>query len=365
MTQFGGPLRQMGFDWQTSGAMLGKFEKEGVNTELVVGSLRIALGKMAKDGIKEPAKELQGMIEKIKAAGTAGEANALSLSMFGAKAGPDMAAAIREGRMDLSGLLKTLKDSPETINQAAADTATFSGKLAKMRHVMEIAFEPVSRELLDSLENLTPYLKTASDAVAGFAKKIAEMSPAQQAAILKYALMAAAAGPVILTLGKVVHSIGNTIGTFTKFSRTIADAGGIMKYLATPGGIVIVVLIALVAAAILVATHWDQVKIVFNNFKQTLKDNETAIRKCSHRARGYLWASFNSYGSPGCSHRSCDSRGIDCFNHILRGTGRDKRGCFHWENDRFAGFLRASGMENSHGNRNPNGFIHCSEARDH
>ena len=154
MTQFGGPLRQMGFDWQTSGAMLGKFEKEGVNTELVVGSLRIALGKMAKEGIKEPAKELQGMIEKIKAAGTAGEANALSLKMFGAKAGPDMAAAIREGRMDLSGLLKTLKDSPETINKAAADTATFSGKMAKMRHVMEVAFAPVSEELLNSIENL-------------------------------------------------------------------------------------------------------------------------------------------------------------------------------------------------------------------
>ncbi|TGE33322.1 phage tail tape measure protein [Desulfosporosinus sp. Sb-LF] len=278
MTQFGGPLRQMGFDWQTSGAMLGKFEKEGVNTELVVGSLRIALGKMAKEGIKEPAKELQGMIDKIKSAGTAGQANALALSMFGAKAGPDMAAAIREGRMDLSELMQTLKDSPETINKAAADTATFSGKLAKMRHVMEVAFAPVSEKLLNSLENLTPYLKTASDAVAGFAKKIAEMPPATQAAILKYALMAAAAGPVILTLGKVVHSIGDTIGTFTKMSRTIADAGGLMKYLATPGGIAIVVLLALAAAAILVTTHWDLIKKKFNDFRQALKDNETAIR---------------------------------------------------------------------------------------
>jgi len=143
---------------------------------------------------------------------------------------------------------------------------------------MEVAFAPVSKELLDSLENLTPYLKTASDLVAGFAKKIAEMPPATQAAILKYVLMAAALGPVILTLGKVVHGIGDTIGTFTKFSRTIADAGGIMKYLATPGGIAIVVLIALAAAAILVVTHWDKIKKAFTDFKKVLKDNETAIR---------------------------------------------------------------------------------------
>lgn len=104
MTQFGGPLRQMGFDCKTSAAMLGQFEKEGVNTNLVVGSLRIALGKMAKEGISEPNKALQEMIKRIKEAGSAGEANALALEMFGAKAGPDMASAIREGRLNLDEL---------------------------------------------------------------------------------------------------------------------------------------------------------------------------------------------------------------------------------------------------------------------
>jgi phage-related minor tail protein len=33
LVQFGAPLRQLGFDLETSAAMLGKFEKEGVNTE--------------------------------------------------------------------------------------------------------------------------------------------------------------------------------------------------------------------------------------------------------------------------------------------------------------------------------------------
>lgn len=278
MTQFGGPLRQMGFDWQTSGAMLGKFEKEGVNTELVVGSLRIALGKMAKEGIKEPSEALQGMITQIKAAGTAGEANALALKMFGAKAGPDMAAAIREGRMDLSSLLQTLKDSPETILKAAADTATVAGRMAVMRHQMEVAFEPIGTKLLDSLDRLTPYLKKASDMVSNFTTKLTEMSPEQQISIAKYALMAAAAGPVILTLGRVVHGIGNTIDTFTRLSRTVSNAGGIMKYLATPGGIVIAVIAALVVAAILIVTHWEKIKRAFNDFKKVLKDNEVAIR---------------------------------------------------------------------------------------
>jgi phage-related minor tail protein len=133
MTQFGGPLRQMGFDWQTSAAMLGQFQKGGVNTELVVGSLRIALGKMAKEGISDPSAALQTMITRIKDAGSAGQANAMALSMFGAKAGPDMAAAIREGKMDLGGLLQTLKNSPDTINKAAADTMTIAQKFSLMK----------------------------------------------------------------------------------------------------------------------------------------------------------------------------------------------------------------------------------------
>ena len=47
VVQFGAPMRSFGFSFEESIAMLGKWEKEGVNTELVMGSLRIAAGKFA------------------------------------------------------------------------------------------------------------------------------------------------------------------------------------------------------------------------------------------------------------------------------------------------------------------------------
>lgn len=72
--------------------------------------------------------------------------------------------------------------------------------MAVMRHQIEVAFEPIGTKLLD---RLTPHLKKASEMAANFTTKLAEMSPAQQISIAKYALMAAAAGPVILTLGRV------------------------------------------------------------------------------------------------------------------------------------------------------------------
>jgi phage-related minor tail protein len=72
MTTFGGPLRQMGFDFETSMAIMGKWEKEGVNAELVLGSLRIALGKMAKAGVKDTNKALNIVIDKVQKAKTTG-----------------------------------------------------------------------------------------------------------------------------------------------------------------------------------------------------------------------------------------------------------------------------------------------------
>lgn len=263
MTQFGGPLRQMGFDWKTSATMLGQFEKQGVNTELVVGSLRIALGKMAKQGIADPSKALQVMIEKIKAAGSAGKANAMALSMFGAKAGPDMAAAIREGHMNLSGLLNTLKNSPETVSAAAKATQTFSDKLAILKHQAAVQLEPIGMELLSSLQGMLPVLQNVLNGFDKLIKRFTDMPKSQQEMIIKFAALAAIGGPAIMMLGKITHGVGDMIKPFTELSKSISKAGGIMAYLATPGGIILVVITAIAVAALLLIKYWGPISTFF------------------------------------------------------------------------------------------------------
>src|SRR5262245_666683 len=109
MTKFGSPMRQLGFSMEQTAALVGKFEKEGVNTNLVMGAMRKSLGKFAKEG-KDPVKALQSITDQIKGAGNAGKANAIAVETFGAKAGPDMAAAVREGRFELGDLFKQISD---------------------------------------------------------------------------------------------------------------------------------------------------------------------------------------------------------------------------------------------------------------
>lgn len=100
VVQFGAPLRAMGFSLDESVAMLGKWEKEGVNSELVLGSLRIAMGQFAKDGIPM-RKGLEDTVAQIQKLGPSAKATALAMETFGARAGPDMAAAILEGRLPI------------------------------------------------------------------------------------------------------------------------------------------------------------------------------------------------------------------------------------------------------------------------
>lgn len=150
MVKFGAPLRQLGFGFDQSVGLLAKFEKEGVNAELVMGSLRIALGKMARGG--EPAQEtLQRVTGEIKNAGSVSEANAKALELFGARAGPDMAAAIREGRFELGDLLGTISGGGETILGAAADTEDFAEKWTKLKNRVFVAIQPLAAKLFDAV----------------------------------------------------------------------------------------------------------------------------------------------------------------------------------------------------------------------
>lgn len=170
VVQFGAPLRQMGFSFEESAAMIGKWEKEGVNAELVLGSLRIALGNFARDGVTDTKEALEGYIEAIQKAGSTGEANAIAMEIFGAKAGPDMAAAIREGRFEIDDLLKILDESPETINGAAAATADLAESWTLLKNKAMVALEPIGNAVFGLASDLVKRLIPAMDRVSAVMK---------------------------------------------------------------------------------------------------------------------------------------------------------------------------------------------------
>jgi TP901 family phage tail tape measure protein len=191
LVKYGAPLRQFGFGMEESAALLGKFEREGVNTELVMGSLRVALGKVAREG-GDPAVALQETIDAIQNAGSAGEANALALELFGARAGPDMAAAIREGRFELGDLFDQVTTGGETIRGAADETSDYRESWEKLKNRVFVALEPIATRFLELLGNLFDFI-------------------------------ADTAGPALTVIGDVLGAVG---GLFSGLGDGASDAEG-------------------------------------------------------------------------------------------------------------------------------------------
>jgi phage-related minor tail protein len=67
VVQFGAPLRQLGFGFEQSIALLGKFENEGVNVETVMGGLRMGLARMSK-GSEEAQKNVETLTDAFHSA---------------------------------------------------------------------------------------------------------------------------------------------------------------------------------------------------------------------------------------------------------------------------------------------------------
>jgi TP901 family phage tail tape measure protein len=223
MYKYGSALRQMGFDADAAIATLAQFDKQGVNTELVMGSLRIALGKMAKAGITDASEAFKVLTDQIKNAKTPTEGTRLAIELFGSRAGPDMAAAIREGRFELGNLTEALNTSRGAIEKADAATETFVERWGEVKNQVQIAIEPIGKAILKVADS---YIPTLQNKVNELTDTINNMSQESIDSMLKWAGIMAAGGPVLLGMAAIIASARTILGLFTAMMAHPAIAAG-------------------------------------------------------------------------------------------------------------------------------------------
>lgn len=258
MVQYGAPLRGMGVAFEDAAALVAKFEKEGVNTELVLGSLRIALTRMAEEGVTDASEGLRLIIEDIEAAGSAGEANALALEAFGSRAGPDMAAAIREGRFEIDELVASLRDSNETINQASSDTLSFGERMTMLKNKMMDAIEPLGDTLLKSFEKMRPTIEKVIEIIGKMMEGFTNLPEPVQNAVLVIGGAFVVGGPILSAVGRGVTAFGKLAPAFGSAASKI----GSMIGAAGPWGLVIA---GIVAGVTLIITNWETISKFFED----------------------------------------------------------------------------------------------------
>jgi len=276
---------------QQTAAAIGELQSNGIDASTAATSLKAGLVNLTKPTKKMSAamKEMNlaafdskgnmkdlptilNSIEKNTQGWTNQQKQAAIATIFGKESLASWDVLLTKGGGNLNTLSKNANGAAGEVKKLAdsmKNTASNKFKeLTESVHALGVTFGE------DILPSLTPVVNKLTDIAKGFSN----LDDGTKKSILNFLLIAAAVGPPILIIGKLTHGIGDTIKGFTDLSKSISKAGGILKYLATPGGIVIVVMIALVAAAILVVTHWDKIKKAFTDFKQVLKDNETAIK---------------------------------------------------------------------------------------
>lgn len=132
----GAPLRALGYSFETATTLISKFEKEGVNTELVLGGMKTVLAKFAKEGVTDTATAWQDFVNKVHSGAITFQDLASSNGPYGVgvKRATDLYRAIVENRFQIDGMTESLK---KLANDGGASLETFSSKVTKARHEIE------------------------------------------------------------------------------------------------------------------------------------------------------------------------------------------------------------------------------------
>ena len=171
LLRFGAPLQQFGFSFEAATALLAEFERSGVNTEQAMAGMTKALGAFAKAG-KDPEQALNDLVKQIKGAGTETEATKLAVAAFGAKAGPELASAIREGRLSVDGLAAAMAGAEGAIMKTAAATADFPEKFQVLKNKVTTLLMPLGSIMVSGLTAAVDAIGPAIDSAMAWIQKI-------------------------------------------------------------------------------------------------------------------------------------------------------------------------------------------------
>lgn len=219
-TSSGAALRRMGFGVDESLALISKLDKEGIQAEQVLKSLNKALATMAQKGVTNTSQAFTLIVNSIKNAKTYSEATARAMQVFGTRAGPELAAAIREGRFEINDLVTALGTARGAISGTSKDTDGFSQQWDRLTNQLGLALEPLGKKILGIAEGYMPVL---SKAIEGYALNIDEGT-------IKTLALTAALGPATLALGAFMGSLATIVKT----------AGALVALLGGPSGLLII-----------------------------------------------------------------------------------------------------------------------------
>ena len=237
MVQNSAAFKEMGFGAADSAKFLGQLEVSGADSTQVMAGLKKALQNAAKEGV--PMNEALAQVqESLTGAESDTEATALAMELFGAKAGPAIAKAVREGKLSFDDLGASLTDAAGNIDTTFENTQDGADKMTLAMNRIKASSSDLS-EQVD--KTLAPIMERLASGIEWVSKKFSELSPETQQVIVTIGMLLAVIGPLLLIFGAMSTAIGGLIGANGLGGLLIALGGLNAPVLAIIGVITILV----------------------------------------------------------------------------------------------------------------------------
>lgn len=263
LIRFAPALKQLGLGFYESATLIGQLEKAGADVQQVLSGLTRAVANLAKEGITDANEAIQTLFEQIKNAPSDLQATQIALEVFGTRAGPALATAIREGKLSYEELLSTLKGSEETILGVADDTKDWAERLAELKNNILLALEPLGERFFGAINDLIPLIQNAVGFLAILIEKFTNLPEPVQQAILIVGVLAAALGPVLTLIGSLI----TTLSTLTPMFAALSG----------PIGIAVAAIAGLTAAGVALYQNWDTIKARISSIWNSIKETASKV----------------------------------------------------------------------------------------
>lgn len=265
--KYAGPVASTaGVDFEEAAAAIGLMGNAGIQGSMAGTSLRGAISRLL-DPTERVANRLHdlGVVvtdtngtllplnEIIGQLADSGATTADFMAIFGQRAGPAMAALVQQGQDALISLTGELENAGGTADRIAkTQMQGLSGALTRLKSAFEGAMIAIAESGL--LERATVLVERLAVGFGEFAAWMSKLPEPVTNTIMVVAGLAAALGPVLLIVGKVVSAVGGIIAVFN------------------PVGAIIVGVIAAVAAlAAIFVLMWNRSETLRNAIKDAFE----------------------------------------------------------------------------------------------
>lgn len=270
LAKYGAPMRALGIDTQEAIAMFAGWEKAGVSIEIAFSGIKKAISNWGAAG-KDSTEEFKKSLDVIKKCPDIASATSKSIEIFGAKAGPDLADAIRGGRFEFETYIQALKNSSGVVDNTY-------GEIVDSVDDAQIASQNFKLSMHDLGETIAkmigPILRFLSEKLGDLMDGFNGLNSETKQTIVTVLGIVAVVAPIIMIIGIMITGIGTLITSIGIIKGviaglTIAQNGLNLSFLACPITWIVLAIVGLIATFILLWNNCEE----FRNFWIGLWEN--------------------------------------------------------------------------------------------